>query len=133
MIFQIDQLVTLRIPKENRATTDNHRLLCMIKEIPHEGRHRIKTKFGILAQLGSLMSFLQLINMPIDWTFKMLLLKQYLFMLWQRKLVQVTKLRLRVYAKNHAILGPDATVAKIRLNVHSIVIRLDEIVVMRVQ
>ena len=84
-------------------------------------------------QLSSLMSFLQLIRMPIDWTFKMLVLKQYPFILWQKKLVQVIKLLLRVYGKNHAILGPDASVAKIRLNDHSIVIRQDEIVVIRVQ
>lgn len=51
VIFEIDQVVMLRIPKEDRATTDNHRLLCMIKEIPHEGRHRIQTKFGILDRL----------------------------------------------------------------------------------
>ena len=49
--FEIDQVVTLRIPKEDRATTDNHCLLCMIKEIPHEGRHKIQTKFGILDRL----------------------------------------------------------------------------------
>ena len=51
--FEIDQVVTLRIPKEARATTDNHRLLCMIKEIPHEGRHKLQTKFGILDRLYS--------------------------------------------------------------------------------
>lgn len=49
--FEIDQVVTLRIHKEDRATTDNHQLLCMIKEIPHEGRHKLQTKFGILDRL----------------------------------------------------------------------------------
>ncbi len=84
-------------------------------------------------QTMSLMSFFQLIRMHIDWTVKMLLLRQYLFMLWPKKLVQVTKLLLRVYAKSYVILGPNASVAKIRLNVHSIVIWQDEIVVMRVK
>ncbi len=49
--FEIDQVVTLRIPREDRATTDNHWVLCIIKEIPHEGRYRIPTKFGILDRL----------------------------------------------------------------------------------
>ncbi len=53
VIFEIDQLVTLRISKGNRATTDNHRLLCMIKEIPYEGQNRIQTKFSILDRLYS--------------------------------------------------------------------------------
>ena len=51
--FEIDQVVTLRIPKEDRATTDNHRVLCMIKEILYEGRHRIQIKFDILDCLYS--------------------------------------------------------------------------------
>ena len=46
--FEIDQVVMLRIPKEDYATTDNNWVLCMIKEIPHEGRYRIQIKFGIL-------------------------------------------------------------------------------------
>lgn len=62
----------------------------------------------------------------------MLLLRQYPFILWQKKLIQVTKLLLRIYAKNFVILGPDASVAKIRLSVHSIVIWQDKVVVMRV-
>lgn len=45
--FKINQVVTLRILKKDCATTDNHWLLCMIKEIPHKGRHKLQTKFCI--------------------------------------------------------------------------------------
>lgn len=44
-------IVTLRIPKEDRAATDNHRVVVMIKSILHEGRHQIQTRFGILDRL----------------------------------------------------------------------------------
>lgn len=49
--FEIDQVVMLCITKEDHATADNYRLLCMIKEILHEGWHKLQTKFGILDQL----------------------------------------------------------------------------------
>lgn len=48
VIFQPEDIVTLRIPKEDRAATDNHRVVVMIKSIPHEGRHEIQTRFGVL-------------------------------------------------------------------------------------
>lgn len=49
--FEPDDIVTLRIPKEDRAATDNHRVVVMVKSIPHEGRHQLQTKFGILDRL----------------------------------------------------------------------------------
>ncbi len=49
--FQPDDIVTLRIPKEDQAATDNYKLVVMIKSIPHEERHQIQTKFGILDRL----------------------------------------------------------------------------------
>ena len=51
VVFQENDIVTLRIPKEDRAATDNHRVVVMIKSIPHEGRHQIQTTFGILDRL----------------------------------------------------------------------------------
>lgn len=51
MVYQENDIVTLRIPKEDRAATDNHRVVVMIKSIPHEGRHQIQTRFGILDRL----------------------------------------------------------------------------------
>ena len=51
IIFELDDIVTLRISKEDQAATDNHRLVVMIKSIPHEGRHQIQTKFAILDRL----------------------------------------------------------------------------------
>ena len=49
--FQPGEIITLRIPKEDRASTDNHRLICMIKSIPHDGRHLLQTRFGVLDRL----------------------------------------------------------------------------------
>lgn len=41
IIFELDDIVTLPIPKEDRAATDNRRVVVIIKSIPHEGRHQI--------------------------------------------------------------------------------------------
>ena len=134
--FEIDQVVTLRIPKEDRATTDNHRVLCMIKEIPHEGRHRIQTKFGILDCLYPTSELNVVPSVDQDTyrlDFQNASTQTISLHAVAKKVGTSNKLLLRVYAKNHVILGPDASVAKIRLSVHSIVIRQDEIVVMRVQ
>lgn len=46
-----DDIIILHIPKEDRAATNNHRVVVMVKSIPHEGRHQIQTKFGILDRL----------------------------------------------------------------------------------
>ena len=51
VVFQENDIVTLRIPKEDRAATDNHRVVVMIQSIPHKGRHQIQTRFGILDRL----------------------------------------------------------------------------------
>ncbi len=37
--FEPDDIVTLCISKEDRAATDNHRVVVMIKSISHEGHH----------------------------------------------------------------------------------------------
>lgn len=43
--FEPDDIVTLRVPKEDRAAADNHKVVVMVKSIPHEGRHQIQPKF----------------------------------------------------------------------------------------
>ncbi len=48
VIFQTEDIVTFRIPKEDRAATDNHRVGVMIKSIPNKRRHKIQTRFGVL-------------------------------------------------------------------------------------
>lgn len=53
MVFQENDIVTLRIPKEDRAATDNHRVVVIIKSIPHEDQHQIQKRFGILDRLYS--------------------------------------------------------------------------------
>ena len=46
--FQENDIVTLAIPKEDRANTDLSRLMAKIVKIPHPDRHQLVTKFGIL-------------------------------------------------------------------------------------
>ncbi len=49
--FQPGKIVTLCILKEDRVSTDNHRLKCMVKNISHNRRHLLQTQFGILDRL----------------------------------------------------------------------------------
>ena len=49
--FQLSEIVTLCIPKEDRVNTDNHKLICIVKDISHDGRHLPKTQFGVLDRL----------------------------------------------------------------------------------
>ena len=49
--FQPGEIVTLCIPKEDRASTDNYWLICMVKDISHDWPHLLQTQFGILDQL----------------------------------------------------------------------------------
>ena len=51
--FVPDEIVTICILKEDWAATDNHRVVVMIKSLPHGGPHQIQTKFGILDRLYS--------------------------------------------------------------------------------
>lgn len=48
MVFQENDIITLQIPKKDYATTDNHRVVVMIKSIPHEGRYQVQIRFGNL-------------------------------------------------------------------------------------
>ncbi len=49
--FQPGEIVTIRIAKEDRASTDNHRLICMVKDIPNDRRHLLQTQFSVLDRL----------------------------------------------------------------------------------
>ncbi len=46
--FQPDKIVTLSIPKKDRASTDNHRFICIAKDIPHYWRNLPQTQFAVL-------------------------------------------------------------------------------------
>ncbi len=46
--LQPGKIVTLCIPKEDQASTDNHRLKSMVKNITNDGRNLLKTQFGVL-------------------------------------------------------------------------------------
>ncbi len=48
VIFQPQDILTLTIPKKDRAATDNHTVGVMIKTNLHEGRNEMQTRFGIL-------------------------------------------------------------------------------------
>ena len=41
--FQPGKIVTFRILKEDRASTDNHRLICMVKDISHDAQNLLQT------------------------------------------------------------------------------------------
>ncbi len=47
VIFQPGEIVTFLILKEDRASTDNHRLICMLKDIPHNEHHLLQTQFDV--------------------------------------------------------------------------------------
>lgn len=51
VVFQENDIVTLQIPKEDRAAADNHWVVVMIKCISHESQHQIQTRFGLLDYL----------------------------------------------------------------------------------
>jgi len=47
--FQPGDFVTLKIPQEDRASTDNLRIYCRVVKESHPNRHQLQTKYGILA------------------------------------------------------------------------------------
>ncbi len=51
--FQPGEIVLLRIRNEDRASNNNHRLICMVKDIPHDRPHLLQTQFGVLDRLYS--------------------------------------------------------------------------------
>jgi len=48
-IFQPGDFVTLKIPREDRASTDNLRIYCQVIKEPHPNRYQLQCKHGILA------------------------------------------------------------------------------------
>lgn len=50
-IFNIGDLISVGIPREDRAKTDNKRLYCRIFDKPQPERHRLVSKYGILKGL----------------------------------------------------------------------------------
>jgi len=48
-IFQPGDFVTLKIPREDRASTDNLRIYCQVIKEPHPNRYQLQCKQGILA------------------------------------------------------------------------------------
>ena len=49
--FQPSEIVTPCIPNEDRANTDNYRLICIVKDISHQGWHLLQTQFSVLDKL----------------------------------------------------------------------------------
>ncbi|KAI9680133.1 MAG: hypothetical protein M1829_001370 [Trizodia sp. TS-e1964] len=47
-VFKEGDIITLRVPREDRAATNSKQISGQIIGIPHPGKHRIQTKYGIL-------------------------------------------------------------------------------------
>lgn len=47
-VFKEGDVISLKVPREDRAATDSKRITGIVLRIPHDGKHRIQTKFGIL-------------------------------------------------------------------------------------
>lgn len=52
-VFKIDQKVSLKIPKEDRAPTDEKRLLCVVISTPFDDKYQLCCQYGILKRLFS--------------------------------------------------------------------------------
>ena len=50
-IFEIGDIISVGISREDRAKTDNRRLYCRIIARPHPHRHKLLSKYGILIGL----------------------------------------------------------------------------------
>ena len=46
--FEIDDIVSIRIPKEDRSTLDHCRLYGRVIAYPHTKRYQLQTQYGIL-------------------------------------------------------------------------------------
>jgi hypothetical protein len=46
--FQSGEFVTLKIPREDRASTDNLRIYCKVIKEPHPNQYQLQSKHGIL-------------------------------------------------------------------------------------
>ena len=47
-VFNIGDIVTIKIPREDRAKTDHKRLYCKIIQKPHPERHQLLCQYGVL-------------------------------------------------------------------------------------
>ena len=50
-IFEVEDIISVGIPREDRAKTDNKRLYCRIIAKPHPDRHQLLSQYGILIGL----------------------------------------------------------------------------------
>ena len=48
IVFEESDFASLAIPKEDRAPTDNPRMIVKIVEIPRENRHRVPSIYGVI-------------------------------------------------------------------------------------
>lgn len=47
-VFEVGEYVTLKIPREDRASTDDFRVLCRVLEHSHENNYILQSSFGTL-------------------------------------------------------------------------------------
>ena len=50
-IFAVDDIVTVQVPREDRASADDTRMYAIIHAVPHEGLYRLRTQYGIISRL----------------------------------------------------------------------------------
>lgn len=124
IIFQPKDIVTLRIPKEDRAATDNHREVVMIKSIPHEDRHEIQTSCGVLNCLypaGELIVISSVNQESYSPNFVGVPSKPISLYVVVAKIGTSNKVAVHCNCKKCILLSLDATVGRIRFNAPSIV------------
>ena len=53
IIFKENDFASMAIPKENRAPTDNLRMMVKILKIPRQNRHKVQSRYGVIKGLIS--------------------------------------------------------------------------------
>lgn len=46
--FEVNEIVTLAIPRDDRAATDSTRIVCKVLAVPHFNRHQLQSRYGVL-------------------------------------------------------------------------------------
>ena len=49
--FEVGQIVTLKLPIEDRSAVDDRRLFCKVIEVPVDNKHKLQCQYGIISNL----------------------------------------------------------------------------------
>ena len=50
-VFRVDQIVTLKLPVEDRSALDNKRIFCKVVSVPVESKYKLQCEYGIISNL----------------------------------------------------------------------------------